>query len=86
MLVSKNAKTCVTPNANAKICIIPTAKPQQESAEYIGSVGSPGVGAGVGHVHFFFFVDFIRIKSRFSVEYGLNDTYKVLSKLDIQLN
>ena len=34
MLVYKNAKICVTPNANAKICVTPNAKPQRESVEY----------------------------------------------------
>ena len=34
MLVSKNAKICVTPNVNAKICVTPNAKPQRESVEY----------------------------------------------------
>ena len=35
MLVSENAKICVTPNANFKICVNPNAKPQRESGEYI---------------------------------------------------
>ena len=51
MLVSKNAKICVTPNANAKICVTPNA-----SQWNIGCVGSPGVGARIGHVHFMSFV------------------------------
>ena len=34
MLVSKNAKICVTPNAKPKICITPNAKPQCQSVEY----------------------------------------------------
>ena len=34
MLVSKNAKICVTPNAKPKICVTPNANPQQESVEY----------------------------------------------------
>ena len=45
MLVSKNAKICVTPNYN----------PHCERWN-IGCVGSPGVGACVGHVHFMSFV------------------------------
>ena len=34
MLVSKNAKICVTPNAKHKICVIPNAKPKREPMEY----------------------------------------------------
>ena len=51
MLVSKNANICVTPNENAKICATPNA-----SQWNIGCVGSPCVGARVGHVHFMLFV------------------------------
>ena len=34
MLVSKNAKICVTPNVNSRICITPKANPQHEQVEY----------------------------------------------------
>ena len=34
MLVSKNAKICLTPKAKPKICISPNANPQRESVEY----------------------------------------------------
>ena len=34
MLVSKNARMCVTPNTKPKICISPNAKPQHKSVEY----------------------------------------------------
>ena len=34
MLVSKNVKICVTPNAKHKICVTPNAKPQTEPMEY----------------------------------------------------
>ena len=34
MLVSKNAKICVTPNEKHKICVTPNAKPQHEPMEY----------------------------------------------------
>ena len=55
MLVSKNAIICLTPNEKHKICVSPNANPQR-----------------VGHVHFIYVdVDFIRVGSRFSVEYGL---------------
>ena len=58
MLVSNNAKICVTPNANAKICMSLTPTPNA-SRWNIGGVGTPTQGAGVGHVHFMFFcVDF----------------------------
>ena len=34
MLVSKNAKICVTPNAKLKICVSPNTNPQREPVEY----------------------------------------------------
>ena len=34
MLVSKNAKICLTPNAKHKICVYPDANPKRESVEY----------------------------------------------------
>ena len=34
MLVSKNAKICLTSNAKHKICVTPNAKPQWEPMEY----------------------------------------------------
>ena len=34
MLISKNAKICVTPDAKPKICVSPNAKPQRKSVEY----------------------------------------------------
>ena len=34
MLVSKNTKTCVTPNAKNKICDTSNAKPQRKPMEY----------------------------------------------------
>ena len=37
MLVSKNAKIWVTPNANAKICVTPNANHQHEQVEYRSS-------------------------------------------------
>ena len=40
MLVSKNAKICVTPNAKHNICVIPTQNPNA-SQWNIGCVGSP---------------------------------------------
>ena len=34
MLVSKNAKICLTPKAKHKICVTPNAKPQRKPMEY----------------------------------------------------
>ena len=34
MLVPKDAKICITPNAKAKIRITPNANPQREQVEY----------------------------------------------------
>ena len=34
MLVSKNAKICVTPNTNSKICVTVNANPQRKQVEY----------------------------------------------------
>ena len=46
-----NAKISVTSDAKPKICVTPDA-----SQWNIGGVRSSGIGAGVGHVHFRFFV------------------------------
>ena len=54
MLVSKNAKICTTTNTNAKICVTPNAGQWN-----IGCVLSPGIGAGVGHVHLILFVSIL---------------------------
>ena len=54
MLVSENAKICVSPDAKHKMCVSPAAKPQRQWN--IGCVGSPALGLSVGHVHFIFFV------------------------------
>ena len=45
----------VLPDAKPKICVTPNAN-LRNSQWNIGGVGAPGVGAGVGHVHFKFFV------------------------------
>ena len=34
MLVSKNAKICITPDTKPKICVTPNAKPKCKSVEY----------------------------------------------------
>ena len=71
MFVYKNAKICVTPNATAKICVTPNANPQREQVEY-RSCCVPNARFSHWPCTFNFVgVDFIRIGSRFSVEYGL---------------
>ena len=55
MLVSKYTKMCVTPNAKPKICVTPNANPDA-SQWNLGCVGTPGVGAHIGHVYFMLFV------------------------------
>ena len=55
ILALPNAKIFVTPDAKPKICIPPTPTPDA-SQWNIGGIGPSGVGAGVGHVHFIFFV------------------------------
>ena len=57
MLVSKNAKICVTPNTNTKICITPNAKPQSESVEY-RLCWVLNANFCVGHVDFMLFIPF----------------------------
>ena len=59
MLVSKNPKICVTPNANFKIVLAPTQNPNA-SQWNIGCVGS--------QTH----ISCIGVGSHFSVKYGLN--------------
>ena len=55
MLVSENAKMCVSPDAKHKICVSPMQNPNA-SEWNIGCVGSLALGLCVGHVHFIFFV------------------------------
>ena len=55
MLVSKDAKVCVTPMRTLKFALPSTRNPNA-SQWNISCVGSPGVGARVGHVHFMLFV------------------------------
>ena len=63
MLVSKKAKICVTPNA----------KPQCKSLEYrLRWVPNAKFSRWPCTFLFLFFVDFILVGSRFSVEYELN--------------
>ena len=44
MLVSKNGKICVTPNANGKILVTPNANPQRGQVEYFACSWTPGRG------------------------------------------
>ena len=57
MLVSKNAKICITPNVTAKIRV--TQTPTLNTSRWnIGGVGSPTQNSGIGHVDFMLFVSF----------------------------
>ena len=55
MLVSKNAKICVIPNANFEICVSPNAKPNATQWN-VGCVESQTQISRIGHVLFIFFV------------------------------
>ena len=46
---------CQTPDANPKICVFPDANPRRQPVEY-RLRWVPKQNAGVGHVHFMFFV------------------------------
>ena len=66
MLVCKNAKICVTPDAKPKICDTPNTKPQSQSVEYRLRL------ACTFHI---VCVNFVRVghltQTSFPVEYGL---------------
>ena len=72
MLVSTNAKICVTPDAIPKICITPNTRPPEcQSVEY-RLPWVPNAKFSRWPCTFnFFSVDSIRVGSHFSVEYGL---------------
>ena len=55
MLVSKNAKICLTPTRNIKFAFPPTQTPNVNQWN-IGCGGFPTQNSRVGHVHFKFFV------------------------------
>ena len=55
MLVSENAKICVSPTQNIKFACPPMQNPNA-SLWNIGYMGSLALGLCVGHVHFIFFV------------------------------
>ena len=57
MLVSWSQRKpfALVPTQNLKFALAPTPSPDA-SQWNIGGVGPSGVGAGVGHVHFIFFV------------------------------
>ena len=90
MLVSKNAKICITPNAKPKICITPNAIPHREQVEFRqGCVRSPSVGARVGHVHSIFFVFILfelgsQCESRFQRNMGFTLSMKKNGKISLQ--
>ena len=65
MLVFKNAKICVTPNAKPKICVSPNAKPKRKSVEY-RLLWVPNAKFWHWPCTFHFFcVNLIRVGSRF---------------------
>ena len=67
----KTLKFALFPTRNIKF-VLPPAQNPNASQWNIGCVGSQTHNFRVGHVHFIFWCgDFIRIGSRFSVEYGL---------------
>ena len=82
MLVYKNAKICVTPNANFKICVTPNAKPQRESVEYRLHWVLNAKFSYWPCTFNFFGVDLICVGSRFSVEYGLFFSFALGLRLD----
>ena len=59
MLVSwsqrKPFKFVLAPTQNLKFALAPTPTPDASQWNIVG-IGPSGVGAGVGHVHFIFFV------------------------------
>ena len=63
MLVSENAKICVTPTRILKFALPPTQIPNASQSN-IGCVGFPGIGGGVGHVHFMLFVSILFASQR----------------------
>ena len=90
MMVYKNAKICVTPdakhkicvtaNSKHKICVTANSKPRREPVVY-RLCWVPKQNFRVGHVHFIFLaVHFICVGSHFSVEYGLNGQLHEFSK------
>ena len=70
MLVSKNAKICVTPKANAKICVTSNPNPQRKQVEY-RSCWVPNANISHWPCTFLFFFYFILIRSLFLVKYEL---------------
>ena len=73
MLVSKNAKICVTPTANAKICVSPNANPQKRSGGILVVLGPQREGLALGFCVVYFLFPRIGYPTRtqFPVEYRL---------------
>ena len=83
-VVSKNAKICVSPNANVYICVTPNATPNT-SQWNIDCVGSPGIGACVGHVHFMLFMSIsFALGSQLERSFRWNMGFKVTQQAVIQ--
>ena len=81
MLVSKNTKVCVSPNAKPKICFTPNANPQRESVEYrLRWVPNAKFSHWQCTFHYFC-VDFICVwwpkHTQFPVEYGFEGNYLI---------
>ena len=74
MLVAKNAKICIPPNANFKMCVTPNVKPQHESVKYRLRWVPNAKFSRWPCTFLFLGVDLICVGSRFSVEYGLKST------------
>ena len=67
MLVSKNAKICITPKANAKICVTPNANLQGEQMGYRFHWVPWRWDSSWACIFHVFCVDFIRIEYLASV-------------------
>ena len=84
MLVSKNVKICVTPDAKPKICVSPSAKPQRKSVEYrLHWVPNANFSRWACTLIFVFWVSFsFTLGTPFPVEYGLYSFKRSISKVE----
>ena len=71
MLVSKKAKVWLPPTLMLKFALPPTRN-SNASQWNIGCIGSPGIGAHVGHVHFILFVSILFALGSREHSYGGN--------------
>ena len=85
MLLSKNAKICITTNMNAKICVTPNTNPYANRWN-IGRVGSPMQNSHVGHVDFMLFVSLsLALGSQRKHNFQWNMGFRYLSRFYIKL-